>query len=224
MPEKIDDPVRSRAKILDAAEALFAQHGFDGTSTARIARTAGVPKGLLFYYFPSKPDILAALLEERLGTDSLDPTALTVRGDPAQTLVNLGDRILSNHAASNVLREIIWHESHLRPEVSTALTRYRYALHDAVEHALAASLPAPVDEDAVRAAAAAWTATITARPLESPPSESGGKHARLHEATSLRAIARLLSAGLQAWVHGDGTAAAHPTAAAHVTMPHPAAS
>ncbi|MRH30015.1 TetR family transcriptional regulator [Microbacterium sp. SYP-A9085] len=185
--------VHARARILDAAATLFAAHGFDGTSTARIARAAEVPKGLLFYYFPAKPEILSALLEERLGADAWDPAAMTVPGDPTQTLVNVGDRVLRDHAASDVLREIIWHESHTRPEVRAALTRYRHALHNTITRALAASLPAPVDADAVRAAAAAWAATITARPLEA--SDDAG---RLHDETGLRAIARLLVAGLQA--------------------------
>ncbi|MGB4135966.1 MAG: TetR/AcrR family transcriptional regulator [Microbacterium sp.] len=188
----------TRTRILDAAESLFAQHGFDGTSTARIARAAGVPKGLLFYYFPAKPDILAALIGERLGTGPLDPILIAVPGDPVQTLVNLGDRVLRERAASDVLREIVWHESHTRPEVSAALSRYRHALHDAVERALIASLPASIDLEAIRAAAVAWSAMITARPLEPPPSEEHGGRGHLHDAIGLRAIARLLIAGLQA--------------------------
>lgn len=185
--------VHTRARILDAAAALFAAHGFDGTSTARIARAAEIPKGLLFYYFPAKPEILTALLEERLGADGWDPAPMTVPGDPTQTLVNVGDRVLRDHAASDVLREIIWHESHTRADVRAALTRYRHALHETITRALTASLPVPVDADAVRAAAAAWAATITARPLDA--SHDIG---RLHDATGLRAIARLLVAGLQA--------------------------
>ncbi|HKT55961.1 MAG TPA: TetR/AcrR family transcriptional regulator, partial [Microbacterium sp.] len=196
MTRKVD-PVRTRARILDAAEGLFARLGFDGTSTTRIARAAGVPKGLLFYYFPAKPDILGALIEERLGTDALDPAPLTVPGDPVQTLVNVGDQVLRDHAASDVLREIIWHESRTRPEALAALTRYRHALHDAVERALLASLPAPADRDAVWAAAAAWTATITARPLAEQSPDGTGLRVRLHEATMLRAIAGVLSAGVQ---------------------------
>jgi AcrR family transcriptional regulator len=47
----------ARYRILDAAENQFAEHGFDATPTARIAAEAGVPKGLLFYYFPKKIDI-----------------------------------------------------------------------------------------------------------------------------------------------------------------------
>ncbi|MDR2998197.1 MAG: TetR/AcrR family transcriptional regulator, partial [Microbacterium sp.] len=154
--------------------------------------TAGVPKGLLFYYFPTKQDLLGALLEERLGTDALDPAPLTVRGDPVQTLLNIGDHVMHDRAASDVLREIIWHESHTRPEVSVALARYRHALHDLVERALRASIPGNADEHALRAAADAWAATITARPLEAGP----GSRPHLHEPASLRAIARLLTAGL----------------------------
>ncbi|MFE6994886.1 TetR/AcrR family transcriptional regulator [Microbacterium sp. NPDC057659] len=186
------DQATARTRILDAAESLFARHGFDGSSTARIARAAGVPKGLLFYYFPTKQDVLGALLEERLGTDALDPGPLTVRGDPVQTLLNVGDHVMHARAASEVLREIIWHESHTRPEVSAALSRYRHALHELVERALRASLPGRADEHALRAAADAWAATITARPLEARP----GSRPHLHEPASLRAIARLLTAGL----------------------------
>jgi AcrR family transcriptional regulator len=181
----------ARSRILDAAEALFARNGFDGTSTARLAHAADVPKGLLFYYFRTKQDILTALLAERLST-ALDPGTLIVPGDPVQTLINVADRVLGDRAASAVLREVVWHEAHIRPEVREVLTRYRHALHDAIERALRASLPGPVDVHALRAAAAAWSATITARPLEPASSD----RSRLHEAASLRAIARLLSVGL----------------------------
>ena len=187
------DPAQARTRILDAAAALFAEHGFDGTSTARIARTAEVPKGLLFYYFATKPDILTTLIDERLGAHTLDPAPLTVAGDPLQTLVNVADGVRRDHEGSDVLREIIWHESHTRPEVRSALTRYRHALHDTITRALTASLPAPVNGDAVRAAAFAWAATITARPLE-----ASDTIARLHASDTLRAIARLLVAGIQA--------------------------
>lgn len=186
------DPVRTRTRILDAAEELVGTLGFDGTSTARIARAAGVTKGLLFYYFPTKTDILTVLLEERFGMTAPDPQALAVPGDPEQTLMNLGDRVRDDRSASGRLHDVIWHEAHTRPEVRAVLTRYRHALHDAIERALRASLLAPIDAHALRAAASAWAATITARPLEARAGQS-----RLHDAANLRAIARLLSSGLQ---------------------------
>ncbi|MDQ0612936.1 AcrR family transcriptional regulator [Microbacterium sp. W4I4] len=187
------DPTGTRIRILDAAERLFARHGFDGTSTATLASAVGVPKGLLFYYFPTKPDILTALLDERLSASTLDPTLLAVPNDPVQTLVNLGERVLGDRAASRMLRDVIWHESHIRPEVQAVLTRYRHALHDAVAAALQASLPRSVDLHALRAAASAWAATITARPLEPHRAD---EQARDHEVVDLRALARVLSAGL----------------------------
>ena len=55
-----------RTRIRDAAEGLIAEHGFDATPTAQIANAAGVPKGLVFYYFPRKIDLLLTLLQERL--------------------------------------------------------------------------------------------------------------------------------------------------------------
>jgi AcrR family transcriptional regulator len=188
-----NDPTGTRIRILDAAEVLFARHGFDGTSTAKLAHAVGVPKGLLFYYFPTKPDILTALLDERLSTAVLDPGVLAVPNDPVQTLVNLGQRVRGDRAASHMLRDVIWHESRIRPEVHAALTRYRHTLHDAVSTALQASLPGNVDLPSLRAAASAWAATITARPLEPHRDDDG---ARDHESTDLRALARVLSAGL----------------------------
>ncbi|NKS66480.1 TetR family transcriptional regulator, partial [Rhodococcus hoagii] len=92
----------AREKILDAAETLFAAHGFDATSTAAVAGAAGVPKGLIFYYFPTKADILTALLAERLPAEPLDDLApLVAPGDPATSLVNLDNALnLRDHHSS----------------------------------------------------------------------------------------------------------------------------
>jgi AcrR family transcriptional regulator len=48
------DPEQTQAKILDAAEDEFAEHGFHGTRMVAIAKRAGVTHGLLHYYFDSK--------------------------------------------------------------------------------------------------------------------------------------------------------------------------
>ena len=52
-----------RAQILEAAVRLFAQYGYDGTSTRQIAKTVHITEGLIFHYFPTKADLLAAILE-----------------------------------------------------------------------------------------------------------------------------------------------------------------
>ena len=50
-------------EILDVADTLFAQKGFDGTSTSDILERAGIARGTLYYHFKSKEDIMDALIE-----------------------------------------------------------------------------------------------------------------------------------------------------------------
>jgi len=52
---------RTLAKLLDAAEAELAAHGYHGARMARIAKAAGVAHGTLYVYFKDKDDLLAAL-------------------------------------------------------------------------------------------------------------------------------------------------------------------
>ncbi|MDT3403842.1 TetR/AcrR family transcriptional regulator [Mucilaginibacter terrae] len=59
--EKID----KRDHILDVAERVFAEHGFDGSSTRLISGEAGVNMAMLNYYFGSKEGLLVALFERR---------------------------------------------------------------------------------------------------------------------------------------------------------------
>src|SRR3989442_5587336 len=57
------DAQRAREVILDAAEAIFAQHGFDGARIDAIARTSGYNTSLLFQYFGDKPGLYIAVLQ-----------------------------------------------------------------------------------------------------------------------------------------------------------------
>jgi AcrR family transcriptional regulator len=51
--------------ILEAAEELFAEHGFDGTSVRALAAKAGVNVAMISYYFGSKEKLFEALVEYR---------------------------------------------------------------------------------------------------------------------------------------------------------------
>jgi TetR/AcrR family transcriptional regulator len=53
----------TRQRVLDAAEAVFAERGFGGASTREIAARAGIAKRMLFYYFASKEAVYRAVLE-----------------------------------------------------------------------------------------------------------------------------------------------------------------
>src|SRR2546426_9661510 len=54
-----------QASIIAAAASLFAQKGFNGTTTREIAKTAGISEALLFRYFPTKRALYAAILAAR---------------------------------------------------------------------------------------------------------------------------------------------------------------
>jgi AcrR family transcriptional regulator len=59
------DRERKRDEILDAAEPLLLRDGYDGTAMAEVARAAGVANNAVYWYFPSKDDLLAAVLARR---------------------------------------------------------------------------------------------------------------------------------------------------------------
>ena len=57
------DKENVQQKIIDAAEILFASRGFNATGIKLIAKTAGITKSLIYYYFKSKDEILTALFD-----------------------------------------------------------------------------------------------------------------------------------------------------------------
>jgi AcrR family transcriptional regulator len=59
------DAQRNRARVLAAAERVFAERG-TAASTEEVARAAGVGVGTVFRHFPSKEALLQALIVERL--------------------------------------------------------------------------------------------------------------------------------------------------------------
>jgi len=61
MPKK--DGYKTKTKILQVAEGLFAEKGFDGTSIETIAKAAGVNKGLIYYHFKDKNDIVISIFQ-----------------------------------------------------------------------------------------------------------------------------------------------------------------
>ncbi|MFD8816146.1 TetR/AcrR family transcriptional regulator [Streptomyces sp. NPDC059627] len=65
------DAQRNRARVLAAAEKVFAERG-TAASTEEVARAAGVGVGTVFRHFPSKEALLQALVVERLARIAVD--------------------------------------------------------------------------------------------------------------------------------------------------------
>lgn len=63
---RVEAPAVRRAQIIDAAKQRFREAGFQATTMADIAASAGVSVGLLYRYFPGKEDIIRAIVEADL--------------------------------------------------------------------------------------------------------------------------------------------------------------
>ena len=56
----------NRTRIIQAADRLFYKRGYNQTSFSDIADVTGIPRGNFYYYFKTKDDILAAVVEARI--------------------------------------------------------------------------------------------------------------------------------------------------------------
>jgi AcrR family transcriptional regulator len=98
--------VKSRELVLDAAERVMAQHGFEAATLARVVEEAGIPMSSVYHYFGSKDGILLAVMERGADRFFADlPDWNRRAGRPAEHLA----RILST-----VIRTLERHPSFLR--------------------------------------------------------------------------------------------------------------
>ena len=64
MARIVKDPGVRRNELIDAAEKLFSEKGYDETAVSDIVKKANVAQGLFYYYFRSKDELLDALVEK----------------------------------------------------------------------------------------------------------------------------------------------------------------
>ncbi|MFI8003731.1 TetR/AcrR family transcriptional regulator [Streptomyces sp. NPDC086010] len=98
-----------RAAIIEAATALFLESGYDGTSLARIAESAGVSKATLFKQFPTKAALFGAIVAEYWQMDEVN-AALPGAGEPQAGLTAVGQRyveLLTRPGMADLFRIVI---------------------------------------------------------------------------------------------------------------------
>ena len=93
------DAARTRAAILDAAEELFAEQGYDAASLEAIGRLAGVSRGTPRYFFGAKQALYRAVLERVLTAEAdlllgAQARANAAGGGPEEVLTALVDSFL----------------------------------------------------------------------------------------------------------------------------------
>jgi AcrR family transcriptional regulator len=147
-------PPGARDRIVQTAERMFAERGYDATSTAKLAAEAGVPQGLVFYYFATKLDLLLAIVRERptpevvTGEDDLPPDA-SVR-EVLEHVIGVLDDDLYRHRR---IRVIVFREAHLHPEIDERGRRLIAVATDTMAGVLAKSRDATDDPDVLTAVA-----------------------------------------------------------------------
>lgn len=100
------DARRNRARILAAASEVFAAQGASAT-TEQVARRAGVAIGTVFRHFPTKDDLLAAMMKDLLEQLSADVAALARNGDPRTALFSFFTRLVAQAAAKKSVVELL---------------------------------------------------------------------------------------------------------------------
>jgi AcrR family transcriptional regulator len=156
-----------RTRILAAAERLFAERGFDHTSTARIAAEAGVPHGLIFYHFKTKMDLLLALIRDDRVTalDDLLPGLDTGTG-LHQAVIELWIRLSTLLGQPSAVRKIIVQELAAHPEVrQRAMELHGQIVSIVSRHLAQASRPAGPPRPEHEAAARLLTIAAGMAPL-----------------------------------------------------------
>lgn len=83
----------TKARVLDAAKALFARHGIDGVTIAQIAERAGVAGSTIYALYKSKEGMLRALMKAALFGPPFDEARAKLEGvtDPIKLLTLSAD-------------------------------------------------------------------------------------------------------------------------------------
>ena len=125
------DAARNRALLLAAAADEFAEHGLDA-SVADIARRAGVGKGTVFRHFPTKDDLIAAIVLDRIEDLSATGERLLDAEDPGTALLEF----LTAAAQQRQQRDLSFLQGAAdQPAVDRARTRMSEAIHALVARA-----------------------------------------------------------------------------------------
>nr|WP_298376295.1 TetR/AcrR family transcriptional regulator [uncultured Halomonas sp.] len=85
-PEATQTRQRNEQRIFEAAEQVFASHGYRGASVQAIAEAAELPKSNVLYYVGSKRKLYVALLERMMGRWNAMLDDISVEDDPAEVL------------------------------------------------------------------------------------------------------------------------------------------
>lgn len=140
-----------RQRILDAATSLFIKGGLRETSMDAVASAAGIAKGTVYIYFPSRSDLLAAL-RHRYAEDLARRAARILNAADAgngrslagayqRLAADLSDFVLTNQR----LYHVLFQEAGVSEEET--MEPLRSVVRDSLQRAMDRGMIAPMDAD-----------------------------------------------------------------------------
>jgi AcrR family transcriptional regulator len=113
-----------KAEILKAAEWLFAEFGFEGTSTRQIAKESGANMAMINYYFGSKEGVFLEIMESRIADFKTQLNLIAKENISAQDKLLKVVEVYSTRIFSNICFHKMMHRELLqiqRPEMFTQI-------------------------------------------------------------------------------------------------------
>lgn len=109
-----------KTDILRAAEMLFAEFGFEGTSTRQIAKESGANMAMINYYFGSKEGVFLEIMETRIAAHKTTLTAISdLQVSPVEKLMKVIDQYTKKIFSNVCFHRMMQRELSLaqRPEI-----------------------------------------------------------------------------------------------------------
>jgi TetR/AcrR family transcriptional regulator len=190
----------NEAHLLACAEAVFAERGFEGASTALIAERAGLPKANLHYYFPTKLALYWRVLDDLFEDWHQAANTFDAGDDPVTALGGyvrakmalsrrrpLGSKVWAN--------EIISGATHMQDILHARVKPWMESRVALIEHWIARGLLEPVDPKTLLFMI--WATTQHYADFEAQIQALAGKRAladRAFEATTEEVVRMILRA------------------------------
>lgn len=157
MTPRPDVSEERREQIIAAAMAVFARLGFHESRMDDIAEESGLSKGAIYWYFKSKDDIIAAIMDRFIGREieGLE-AALKLQAPASEKLLQLSSMFVEEMRSMIDMMPILYEfyaVATRKKSVRKALMRYfqptRKLLGALIQQGVDAGEFAPVDADAV---------------------------------------------------------------------------
>lgn len=128
------DYEQRREAIVEQAGALFARQGFRGTSIADVATACGMSKSLVYHYYPSKEDILHAVMASHIDQLEDDVAAAMAGGETVEARLRaVVHRFMQHYVGAANRQKVLLNElDSLPPARREAIVRQQRGIIDAV--------------------------------------------------------------------------------------------